>query len=543
MSQNPRVDDDGTVMFATLIARLEEADFDRTAILPPRGTDSETVYALERGTGHETPGATTPAAEGIEDATSYGSHDTTSRGRPPTEPPPESVTWIRDESTVVPQRAERPGEPDLRSTVSPGTRIDRYVVATPIASGGFASVFHARHVYINRAAVMKVLRHDLPRYAASSFIQEAQALGKMDHPGVVRILDASVSDGLPYIAMEHVEGVSLREHFRAVGTISATRAMDLLGEVCKVLSRQEELGIVHCDLKPANLFLRTNGRFCVIDYGIARVERTGGRLRSPASIGRKGARLHAYSPGYASPEQVSGSTVDRRSDLFSLGVVLWEGLTGHAPPRPPKAEGTWPALPSIGDHNPNCPRGLASIVEYLTRPRPEDRYQSANEVIRQLDDFRYRGKAPDPPLRGSVFVGLPFRKRFDPVFEAVHAASLAHSLEARRMDRLVMVDDIWGQIVQEIEAARLVICDFSPDDSGTVNPNVVTEAAHARAIGKPLIVLCRAASEALPFDWRHFQVLEYEERDGYRALVDSLDVRLRHIGREAAGSPTDPDPA
>jgi len=410
--------------------------------------------------------------------------------------------------------------------LEPNSRIDRYVIDKHLDSGGISHLFLAHHVYLKTKVVLKVLRPDFPQSSANIFFQEAKTLAQMQHNGVVRIIDASVADGFAYIILECLEGQNLRHLTEDMGVMPPRRVLDMLEEVGKVLQRQEQLGIVHCDIKPSNIWAQSDGSFRVIDYGIAQGIQDNDDLPSTP--------LKTYTPAYASPEQLADLNIDHRSDIYSLGLIAWEMVTGQRIPvdnlRTIVTTKERPKVPRVSDIAPNCPSELAILIDGMTEHDPDKRYQSSSEMLRQLEAYRYQGEVPDPPYQGSVFVALPFRAEFDPIYTVIEKACKQYRLEARRMDRMVMIDDIWGQIVQEMDAAKIVIADFSPADMDNVNPNVITEAAHARAIKKPLIVLSQGQPETIPFDWRHFQILQYtNQNDGLATMEKDLTDRLRFI--------------
>jgi len=415
--------------------------------------------------------------------------------------------------------------------LAPNIRIDRYVIDKHLDSGGISNLYLAHHVYLKTKVVLKILRPDFPQSSANIFFQEAKTLAQMQHAGVVRIIDASVDDGYAYIILEHLKGQNLRHQSEEMGAMPPRRVLDMLEEVGKVLQRQEQLGIVHCDIKPSNIWSQEDGSFRVIDYGIAQNilqnDTSSHSDNNPFSMS-----LKTYTPAYASPEQLSDIKIDHRSDIFSLGLIAWEMITGQRIAvddlRAIVDTKQRPEVPAVREVQPGCPEELAILIDGMTEHNPANRYQSSSEMLRQLEAYRYQGEIPDPPYEGSVFVALPFREQFDPVYKVIEKVCKEYRLEARRMDRMVMIDDIWGQIVQEMDASRIVIADFSPADMENVNPNVITEAAHARAIKKPLIVLSQGKPELIPFDWRHFQILQYtSDEKGLELLENDLAERLR----------------
>lgn len=422
----------------------------------------------------------------------------------------------------------------------PGTRLDRYRVESQLGTGGMSTIYLARHLYLEQTYAVKTLRAGrADAEAAERFLREAKILVWLGHPGVVRVLDAGIADSVPYFVMEHLTGRTLDGHLGHYGALSVERAWDLLEEVARVLRRQEEVGVLHRDLKPSNLFVRHSGRFCVFDYGLSAFDAPGEDGTTILDNATRVAATWMGTPRYMAPEQFGSLECDHRVDLYALGLIAWEALVG----RPARtATGVAEAmqqsqkpLPALCDERPDVPVAIEKIVRGLTAARPDERYQSAATLLEDIERHRYGGAAPRGPLRGTVFVALPYRPEFDTVFECVDALCAELALQARRMDRIVMVDNIWSRIVQEIEFARFVVADFSCAGGIAVpNPNVVTEAAHARATGRKLILISRNSALDLPFDWRHAQLIQYDpQAGGLEQLGMLLRPRFRQCVQDA----------
>ena len=425
-------------------------------------------------------------------------------------------------------------------SVNPGDRIGKYELCKHIGAGGFSSVHQARHIYLNHQVAIKTLSNETTQ-GAELFLREAQALALLTHPNVVRVIDADMSNGIPFIAMELLNGENLRGVLGKFERFSIERTMDLMEELVSVLIMQEEKNVLHLDIKPDNIFQRKDGSFCLFDYGLvgilspARDKPLEGRPQEPRTFFGK-----AFgTPSYMSPEQASGKA-DRRSDLYSLGLTVWECLVGRqarelthlsdfeqvvsTPIPPPKTIRC------------DVPDEMDSIVCHLLSTSPNDRYQAANDVLEDLVAYRYGGTKPIGATVGTAFVAIPFSREFVDIFSSIKTACEGVKLKARRLDQHVFLQDIWNQCLQEIEAAKVLIADFSADGSGQVpNPNVVTEAAHARAIGKPLVLITQGNPEDMPFDWRHMPVVTYEKSEaGLKQLADLLTGRFRHVLQSTA---------
>jgi eukaryotic-like serine/threonine-protein kinase len=211
-----------------------------------------------------------------------------------------------------------------------GVVASKYRLVRPLAKGGMGSVWVARHVQLDVEVAVKFMA---PAYAESAdgrarFEREAKAAAQLKSPNVVQVHDYGIADEIPYLVMELLQGEDLGERLRRQRRLSLTAAAAVLGPVCKALRRAHEAGIVHRDLKPGNIFLARQDdeeTVKVLDFGVAKVTDPG----SGAAATKAGSLVG--SPNYMSPEQVRAKQVDHRSDLWSMGVVLFEAVTGQLP--------------------------------------------------------------------------------------------------------------------------------------------------------------------------------------------------------------------
>jgi serine/threonine protein kinase len=262
---------------------------------------------------------------------------------------------------------------------------NRYVLSDLLGAGGMAEVFLARDRILGRDLALKVLRDHYAKDASfvGRFRREAQSAAALNHPNVVQVYDQGRSeDGRYYIAMEHVPGGNLKDRIDRAGPLDPAEAARLASQIAEALRVAHERGIVHCDIKPQNVLLDDAGDAKVADFGIAlaasRSSTSGTNLLS--SFG---------TAGYMAPEQAMGEPVGSPSDLYSLGVVLYEMLTGELPF---EAEGplatamkhvTEQPLPPR-KRNPSVPEGMDALVMGLLAKKPENRYGSAAELVGDL---------------------------------------------------------------------------------------------------------------------------------------------------------------
>lgn len=453
--------------------------------------------------------------------------------------------------------------PELKT----GDRIYHYKLGKSLGMGSNGIVFEAEHIYMKDRVAIKVLKN-APQQQSSNherfklrFIREAQTLAAVRGPFSLKIIDASEFEGRPYLVSEILDESNLYDFVIRNGPMTRNQALDLLEQMVEVLCRQERLGIVHRDIKPENIHIRKDGTYCLIDYGLAFIMKTGParRLWHPELDGHD---IGGGTPLFMSPEQAdkflkrdTELIVDHRSDLFSLGLTIWFCLAGKASRS--MADGDvqdsiwldeYPSTAksmmefAVSNHTPSIvplredlDSGLVKIIESLTSQNPDERYSSAQLLMDDVENYRYGGRRPYGATAGSVFVAMPFAPEFDSLFEAIFESCGKAKLAARRVDRIPSSLGIWDQIEKDLASSKIAIAVFTPDrDRNDPNPNVLTEAAHARAIKKPLLVLTTQAAEDLPFDWRHLSVIRYDPSEkGLKELGTQMKPRLIRILRES----------
>jgi tRNA A-37 threonylcarbamoyl transferase component Bud32 len=280
------------------------------------------------------------------------------------------------------------GKDDLSYLASPAQagnlgRLDHYEVLAVIGKGGFGTVFKARDEKLDRLVAIKVLSPALAGSgtARKRFIREAKAAAALRNDHVIAIHGVGDAGPVPYLVMELISGVSLQDKLDAKGTLEVKEIVRIGMQIAHGLAAAHQVGLVHRDIKPANILLE-NGveRVKITDFGLARAV-------DDASVTQSG--TVAGTPMYMSPEQAEGLPIDHRSDLFSLGTVLYAMCTGHPPFR---ASGTHAVLKRVIDASPRpireinneIPDWLAGIIAKLHAKKPEDRHQTAKEVAELL---------------------------------------------------------------------------------------------------------------------------------------------------------------
>lgn len=268
-----------------------------------------------------------------------------------------------------------------------GKRLDgRYELQEVIGVGGMAVVYKAYDNIDDRIVAVKILKDE---FLASEefrrrFKNESKAIAVLSHPNIVKVYDVSYGDKLQYIVMEYVEGITLKEYIEQQGVISWKETVHFTTQILRALQHAHDKGIVHRDIKPQNIMLLENGTIKVTDFGIARFSRSETRTMTDTAIG---------SVHYISPEQARGDITDDKSDIYSVGVVMYEMLTGQLPFQSDNSVSvaimqlqTDPVKPR--EINSSIPEGLEQITMRAMQKNPKDRYQSAAEMILDLEEFK-----------------------------------------------------------------------------------------------------------------------------------------------------------
>lgn len=268
-----------------------------------------------------------------------------------------------------------------------GKRLDgRYEIMEVVGVGGMAVVYKAYDNIDGRIVAVKILKDE---YISNEdfrrrFKNESKAIAVLSHPNIVKVYDVSYGDLLQYIVMEYVDGITLKKYIEQEGMVEPKEALYFVTQILRALQHAHDNGIVHRDVKPQNIMLISDGTIKVTDFGIARMSRSETKTMSGEAIG---------SVHYISPEQVKGSVTDARSDIYSVGVVLYEMLTGKLPfdsnntaqlilMQIQKA----PVMPRT--INPNIPVGLEQIIIKAMQKNPNDRYQTSAEMLADIEKFK-----------------------------------------------------------------------------------------------------------------------------------------------------------
>lgn len=291
-----------------------------------------------------------------------------------------------------------------------GKRLDgRYEIREIIGVGGMAVVYKAYDNIDDRIVAIKILKEEFlaNEEFRRRFKNEAKAIAVLSHPNIVKVYDVSFGDRLQYIVMEYIEGITLKEYIEQQKVVNWKEAVHFVNQILKALQHAHDKGIVHRDIKPQNIMLLQDGTIKVSDFGIARFSRGDTRTMTESAIG---------SVHYISPEQARGEITDDKADIYSVGVVMYEMLTGQLPFQSDNAVSV--AIMQMQQEakrpreiNPDIPLGLEQITLRAMQKNAKDRYQSASEMLLDLDEFR---KNPSIKFDYNYFVDSEPTRFVDP---------------------------------------------------------------------------------------------------------------------------------
>lgn len=360
----------------------------------------------------------------------------------------------------------------------------RYKITKIIGVGGMAVVFEAVDLVMHRTVAVKMLKDEISNdtQAVKRFINESKAVSMLSHPNIVSICDVSVRDNIKYIVMERIEGITLKKYMTKKGVLSLRETINITQQILRALEHAHSKGIIHRDIKPQNIMMLRNGQIKVTDFGIARLPNAENVTMTDKAVGT------VY---YISPEQASAKAIDSRSDLYSLGIMIYEMMTGKLPfvsenpltvammqvnrqPKRPR------------EINPDIPVGMEQIILTAMEKNPDRRFQSATAMLRSLDQIKTNphyvftartpqngkgsaknhtssrsavrtGTAPKPKKKEKqsrsmfpIITGVTAAFFLVAVFSGIVALNLIINGSAK--DQTVVVGDYIGQNYEEIKA-------------------------------------------------------------------------------------------
>ncbi len=303
-------------------------------------------------------------------------------------PGPDSPTMVEGVSPLPGKPA--PWKPRAQASpamLEPGQLLgQRYEVLQILGEGGMGAVYKARDIELNRMVALKVIRPDLATNQSiiDRFKQELLLATQVTHKNVIRIYDLSEADGMKFITMEYVEGEDLRGLMQKKGKLGPEEAVEIMQQTCRALEAAHSAGIIHRDLKPQNIMRDKTGRILVMDFGLARTLEGDGMTQTGALVGTM---------DYMSPEQALGKDLDQRSDVFALGLIFYEMLTGKMPYKADSVvasllKRTQERAAPVSSHDGSIPKPLSNIVGKCMEPDLKLRYQNTAEILADLDAWQ-----------------------------------------------------------------------------------------------------------------------------------------------------------
>lgn len=307
-----------------------------------------------------------------------------------------------------------------------GKKLDgRYELLELIGVGGMADIYKARDITEDRIVAVKILKNEF--VGSEDFIRrfrnESKAIALLSHPNIVKIYDVGFTEKLQFIVMEYIDGITLTEYISKQGVLKWKDVVHFAMQILKALQHAHDRGIVHRDIKPQNVMLLSDGTIKVMDFGIARFNRETDKTISEKAIG---------SVHYISPEQARGDVTDERSDIYSVGIMLYEMLTGKKP-----FDGDSPVAIALmhmqsnakkmSELNNSIPEGLEEITEKAMQKEPSKRYQTAGEMMKDIEEFKQN---PSIVFEYKYFSTDGTTKYFDKVAEPAPKKSASASASA-----------------------------------------------------------------------------------------------------------------
>ncbi len=277
--------------------------------------------------------------------------------------------------------------------LSVGTKLGAYEIIGLLGAGGMGEVYRARDPHLGREVAIKILPASFSRdpERLRRFEQEARAAAALNHPNILAVYQLGTHDGAPYLVSELLEGGTLREKLSR-GSLPFRKAVDYGAQTARGLAAAHEKGIVHRDLKPENLFVTNDGRLKILDFGLAKLvqRQSEDADHTPTVSGQTEPGVVLGTAGYMAPEQVRGQSADHRADLFALGAILYEMLTGKRSFQRPTSAETMTAIlnedpPAISSLVPDTPPALQRVVQRCLEKNPEQRFHSASDLAFALE--------------------------------------------------------------------------------------------------------------------------------------------------------------
>lgn len=424
---------------------------------------------------------------------------------------------------------------ELKPNTEPD-QIGKYIIKRRIGRGSMGLVFEAYDPFVQRPVAVKVAAPEDPddparqRAFQRSFFVEAHAAGSLQHPHIVSVYDAGMDGVQAYIVMEYVAGKTLKEYTREGERLPVEQVIDVIFKCSKALDYAHRKGVVHRDIKPANIMLGEDGAIKIMDFGIAQLE----KLDQTQPVGLIG------SPYYMSPEQVTEQPVGPQSDLYSLGAVMYQLLTGH----PPFTAESYHSLiyqivhvdaPRLSDSRNDLPEALDRVLAKALAKKPEDRYPSgndfANDLSRLYDSLRLVGKQIENIERRDMLKELWFFRDFSltEIEEVMYAARWVDFEEGDTVINEGDIDDTFYIIVDgeaNVIKGHKIIGTLNKGDCFGEMGFLTHQRRTATIVAHEPLMLMKINSSLME-QASHGCQLRY-----YKAFTETLIHRLAHINKE-----------
>ncbi len=414
-----------------------------------------------------------------------------------------------------------------------GHAIGPYRILAELGRGGMGVVYRAHDPRLGREVAIKLLAAEFSEDhdRLSRFEREARAASALNHPNILTVHEINTHDGKPYLVTELLEGRSLRKEITA-GGLTVRKALEHGRQIASGLAAAHDRGICHRDLKPDNLFLNRDGRVTILDFGLAKLSepQAGDDSETSITVSQTASGTVLGTPGYMAPEQVRGHATDHRTDIFALGIVLYEMITGLRPFRGESAADTIAAIlredpAPLSTMRTDVGPAVQRVIDRCLEKRPEDRFQSARDLAFALETAADTGVTTPAPegARPSHDVVPQLQFVAEELDEPERPVFVARETEIERLSRLVE---------QAVAGTGTVV--FVAGDAGTGKTALVNEAARRALETHPEIVVAIGSSSAQTgigdayAPWR--QVLAQLTGDiGTRVLSRDQARRLREV--------------
>jgi hypothetical protein len=459
-------------------------------------------------------------------------------------------------------------------SLPPGTSLGPYTITGPLGRGGMGEVYRARDTRLGREVAVKVLPSGLAGSppALERFEREVRAVAALNHPNIVALHDVGSAAGVSYAVTELLDGTTLRDLVRAGGRLPPRHALEMAAQIARGLAAAHERGIVHRDLKAENVFVTRDGRVKILDFGIAVRDETHAGARDAETVARTEPGLLLGTLGYMAPEQIRGESISARADLFALGVLVHELLTGVNPFRRDTPADTMSAVlrepaPPLAVAAPGMPRAAARLIDRCLEKRPEDRPQSALDLAFALEALAGDAAEPAPaagmaapavasvtaqPRRTAAAAAALLLAFVGAAWTYVHVSadrSVARILEGDLGRARAIVQRVHDERLERLQLTARLVASF-PELKALFETNAPTirdflRAYQARNPGTPVLMALDASGRVLartdegtsePDEGpRWLDVLLAPQAGGRIVLVDGRPWHAAAAGADAGG--------